>query len=72
MEDTAGFYKLNEIGEWEFAPNFVYAPTYTLLKEDKDTYTYPVDGWTWYDLAPQAYLKELQILKTNNNEEDAL
>ena len=35
MEDTAGFYKLNEINEWEFAPNFVYAPTYTLLKEDK-------------------------------------
>jgi hypothetical protein len=34
----------------------VYAPTYTLLKEDKDTYIYPVDGWTWYDEAPQPYL----------------
>jgi hypothetical protein len=52
MEDTSGFYKLNEINEWEFAPNFVYAPTYTLLREDKDTYTYPVDGWTWYDKSP--------------------
>jgi hypothetical protein len=53
MEDTSGFYKLNEISEWLFAPNFVYAPTYTLLKEDKDTYTYPVDGWTWYDTEPE-------------------
>ena len=56
MEDTSGFYKLNEINDWEFAPNFVYAPTYTLLKEEKDTYTYPVDGWTWYDIEPQPYL----------------
>lgn len=52
MEDTSGFYKQNEIGDWEFAPNFVYAPTYTLLREDKDTYTYPVDGWSWYDTSP--------------------
>jgi len=33
MEDTSGFYKQNEIGEWEYAPNCVYAPAYTLLKE---------------------------------------
>ena len=51
METTEGFYKLeDEI--WQYAPNFVYAPTYTLLKEEKDTYTYPVDGWTWYDEQP--------------------
>jgi hypothetical protein len=52
MEDISGFYKQNEIGEWEYAPNFVYAPDYTLLREDKDTYTYPVDGWSWYDNSP--------------------
>jgi hypothetical protein len=52
METTSGFYKQNEEGEWMYAPNFVYAPDYTLLKEDKDTYTYPVDGWTWYDEQP--------------------
>lgn len=52
METTAGFYKQNEEGEWMYAPNFVYAPDYTLLKEEKDTYTYPVDGWTWYDEQP--------------------
>lgn len=56
METTSGFYKQNEEGEWMYAPNFVYAPDYTLLKEEKDTYTYPVDGWTWYDEQP--YVKE--------------
>jgi len=51
METTEGFYKLEE-DNWLYAPNFVYAPDYTLLKEDKDTYTYPVDGWIWYDEQP--------------------
>lgn len=49
MED--GFYKLED-GNWQYAPNFVYAPNYTLLREEKDTYTYPVEGWVWYDESP--------------------
>ena len=36
------------------APNFVRAPTFDLFAEDKDTYTYPVEGWTWYDTLDQA------------------
>jgi len=52
METTAGFYKQNEDLNWEYAPNFVYAANYTLLKEEKDTYIYPVDGWNWYDEQP--------------------
>lgn len=36
------------------APNFVRGPTFDLFAEDKDTYTYPVDGWTWYDTLDQA------------------
>jgi hypothetical protein len=47
-----GFYRQNEDLNWEYAPNFVYAPDYTLLKEEKDTYEYPVDGWSWYDEQP--------------------
>lgn len=31
------------------APNFVYAPGLTLEAELKDTYSYPVNGWIWYD-----------------------
>lgn len=58
METTEGFYKLNEVFEWEYAPNYVYAPDYTLLKELKDTYTYPVDGWSWYDEAPPVVIIE--------------
>ena len=65
MEDTAGFYKLNEINEWEFAPNFIYAPTYTLLREDKDTYTYPIEGWEWYDESPieESFIEDAVIVE---------
>lgn len=51
METTAGFYKLED-DNWQYAPNFVDAPNYQLLKENKDSYTYPVDGWTWYNESP--------------------
>lgn len=52
MIDTSGFYKQNEDGDWMYAPNFVYAPNYTLLKEEKDNYNYPIDGWFWFDQTP--------------------
>ena len=51
MEDTSGFYKLED-DNWQYAPNFVYGPNYELLKQNKDSYTYPVEGWTWYDESP--------------------
>jgi hypothetical protein len=51
MEDTAGFYKLED-DNWQYAPHFVYAPTYELIKEYKDSYTYPIEGWVWYDESP--------------------
>lgn len=47
------FFK-NEDGMLLEAPNYVYAPTFTLLKESKDTYAYPQDGWTWFDTEDQA------------------
>ena len=63
METTAGFYKLED-KNWLYAPNFVYAPDYTLEKELKDTYTYPAHGWTWYDEQPyvieEAPFKDIQ------------
>jgi hypothetical protein len=45
---TSGFYKL-EGDVLIRAGKFVHAPTFVLLAEDKDTYAYPVDGWTWFD-----------------------
>lgn len=53
MEDTSGFYKQNEEGEWMHAPNFVYALEYELTRDKKDDYNYPVDGWYWFDEFPK-------------------
>ncbi len=54
MEDTSGFYKWDiEQLEWLFAPNRVYNINYILERELHDTYTYPVDGWTWHDTLPE-------------------
>jgi hypothetical protein len=30
----------------------VYGPGYELLRENKDTYNYPVEGWSWYNESP--------------------
>jgi hypothetical protein len=51
MEDTSGFYKFED-DNWQYAPNFVYGPGYELLRENKDQYQYPVEGWSWYDESP--------------------
>lgn len=42
------FYKLDN-KQLLIAPNFVKAPNYELDTELKDTYTYPVNGWYWFD-----------------------
>lgn len=47
------FFK-NDDGLLLEGPNAVYAPTFTLLKEDKDIYTYPTDGWYWFDSEDEA------------------
>jgi len=54
---TSGFYRLNHNeAALEYAPNFVYAPDYTLKKEDEGSYTYPTDGaWYWFDFEEDAY-----------------
>ena len=58
MINTSGFYRLNpnDSSALEYAPNFVYGPTYTLLKEDASTYTYPTEGlWYWFNSELKAY-----------------
>ena len=48
------FYRIDD-EDFQEAPNFVYAPTYTLSKEEKDTYTYPTEGgWYWFDTIEEA------------------
>jgi hypothetical protein len=53
MENTSGFYKWDNVdNKWWWAPTAVYSPAFTIKRELKDTYEYPVDGWTWYDERP--------------------
>jgi hypothetical protein len=57
-EDTEGFYKIDSTsGEVLCGPNFVYGPydQYRLFRNEKDTYTYPIDGWYWFDTEQEAY-----------------
>jgi hypothetical protein len=48
------FFK-NIDGSLDIAPNFVLNKDYELVKESKDTYEYPVDGWYWFDTEVEAY-----------------
>lgn len=62
---TAGFYDAE--GSW--GPNKVTAPTFELVKELKDTYTYPYQGWTWYESVEDAQAAEgfsVEIIETIN------
>lgn len=47
-ENTSGFYKLEGLNLL-FGPNFVLNKNYELYKENYSEYTYPVDGWYWFD-----------------------
>lgn len=48
MEDTQGFYKLDG-DALLFGPNGVFSGDYNLTREDRASYSYPVDGWYWFD-----------------------
>ena len=52
MEDTSGFYKVD--GSLLYAPNYVLNSDYELYKDQHESYTYPVDGWYWFDTEEQA------------------
>lgn len=55
MDNTSGFYRLDpNTNELQHAPNFVYAPDYTLLRVEKDTYAYPNNSWMWFDSLEEA------------------
>ena len=48
---TAGFYNIS----CNCAPTFVAGPGFDLYATEKDTYSYPNHGWTWYNSAAEAY-----------------
>lgn len=47
------FYK-NENGNLLWGPNYVLNRNYKLYADQHDTYTYPIDGWYWFDTEAQA------------------
>lgn len=52
--DTSGFYK-NDNGMILCGPNFVDAGSYYLSRDQKDSFTYPYNGWYWFDSEEEAY-----------------
>jgi len=48
-----GFYK-NEEGNLIYAPNFVSSAMYNISIDEKDTYSYPVYGWYYFDTLEDA------------------
>lgn len=49
------FYK-NDNDNLLFAPNTVYNKDYTLEPAQHATYTYPTDGWYWFNTENEAYV----------------
>lgn len=47
------FFKLDNTELLE-APNFIYAPGYELAATLHEEYTYPYDGWYWFDTQEEA------------------
>jgi hypothetical protein len=55
MADTSGFYRVDPNDDFQYAPNFVFAPGYALRREDRESYDYPTDGgWMWFDTEEEA------------------
>lgn len=50
--DTSGFYKYD--GLLLYGPNYVLNKNYELTRATKDNFTYPIDGWYWFDSEDQA------------------
>lgn len=48
-----GFYKYLA-NNLIYAINSVHAPNYTLFKEEKNTYQFPIDDWYWFDTLQDA------------------
>jgi hypothetical protein len=51
--ETSGFYKLDG-ADLLYGQNYIINAEYTLLREHKDEYSYPQDGWMWFDSEDQA------------------
>jgi hypothetical protein len=53
-ETTSGFYKRDPGGILLFGRYFVLNANYHLKRDEHATYTYPIDGWSWYESEDEA------------------
>jgi hypothetical protein len=49
---TSGFYRF--LDDTLHFGTKIYAPNFTLLADDHESYAYPVDGWYWFDTIQEA------------------
>jgi hypothetical protein len=57
---TEGFYK-KDGEELLYAPNIVEGNGFVLVKQDKDQYEYPIEGWKWFESEEEA-IDKLSII----------
>lgn len=56
-EKDSGYYKVDPDGVTLLYGRFyVLNANYELWRDQKDSYTYPVDGWSWYESEDEARL----------------
>jgi hypothetical protein len=53
MENTSGFYFCQE-GALAFAPNFVETKDFQIYREQKNLYSFPINGWYWFETEDEA------------------
>lgn len=52
---NSGFYSLDPMSKrLRYAPNAVRGPNIDLFASEHETYSYPVEGWAWYDTREDA------------------
>ncbi len=66
--DTSGFYRL-DAEELLHAPTTVMGADLELLRTDKDSYEFPVEGWYWFDSEEDARLFFRLPLKSGEEQE---
>lgn len=64
-----GFYKILD-GQLLYTPNYIEGNGFLLLKEEKDKYEYPIDGWFWIENEEEAPNDILEIYRNNENSTD--
>ena len=52
--ETKGFYKNEEGGNLQFAPDAVISSEYVLFADLRTDYTFPIDGWHWFESETEA------------------